>query len=139
MPSNCSWWAVDDLGRLGEERNLAQHLVAAIAVLVHDRDFFRVKRAGLAQDGIRNRHLADVVQERAAGDHPDLVARQAHGPGHGDGEGGDALGVALGLGVLQVERVAQRFQGDVVGAFQVLHGVCAAARCGPLTSASRLI
>ena len=47
----------------------------------------------------------------------------AHGPRQRDGVRGHALGVALGLGVLQVQRVAQRLQRHVVGVFQILHRV----------------
>src|SRR6266571_2563173 len=34
-----------------------------------------------------------------------------------------ASGVAIGLRILQVKRVSQRFQGNVVGALQISHGL----------------
>ena len=82
-----------------------------------------VKLAGLAQNLVGDGHFADVVQECAAGNDLDLLRRNAHGAGQGDGIGGDALGVAFGLRVLEVEGVAERLEGDVVGVFQILHGV----------------
>ena len=111
--------------------DLLQHLVAEIAVLAHDGDFFRARACRLAQDCIGNGHLSDVVQERAAGNHVNLISGSAHGAGDGDGECGDALGVAFGLGILEVERIAQGFQSDVVGALQFGDGGCAVAWCEP--------
>ena len=79
--------------------------------------------AGLAQDVVGNGHLADVVQESAARDDLDFRRGNAHGAGQRDGVSGDALGVAFGFGVLQVERVAQRLERDVVGVLQIFHGL----------------
>ena len=61
------------------------------------------------------------MQKRAARDDLDLGRRNAHGARQGDGVSGYALGVAFSLGVLQVERVAQRFERHVVGVLQVFH------------------
>ena len=47
----------------------------------------------------------------------------AHGAGQGDGVSGYALGMAFGLGVFEIQRVAQRFQRHVVGVLQILHGL----------------
>ncbi len=63
------------------------------------------------------------MQEGAAGNDLDFLGRNAHGAGQGDGVGGDALGVAFGFGVLEVEGVAERLEGDVVGVLQIFHGV----------------
>ena len=93
------------------------------AVLTHDGNFFRRESTGFTQNRVGYRHLADVVQEGAASDDADAIGAKAHGAGDGDGEGGDALGVALGLGIFQVKCVAQGFEGDVVGALQVRHGL----------------
>jgi len=41
------------------------------------------------------------------------------------------LGVSLGLGVLQVQRVAQRLQRDVVGGFNIFHGLTEQFGSGP--------
>ncbi len=115
--------AEDDFGRAGEKGNLAQHVIAAGAVLAHDDLLFRGELAGLAQDVVGNGHLADVVQKSAARDDLDFVRRNAHGASQRDGVGGDALGVAFGFGVLRVERVAQGFKRDVVGVLEIFHGV----------------
>ena len=84
---------------------------------------FRGELAGLAQDFVGDGHLADVVEECAAGDDLDLAGADAHGAGQRDGVGGYALGVAFGLGVLEVEGVAQGFKGDVVGVLEIFHGL----------------
>ena len=44
---------------------------------------------------------------------------RSHGAGNGHGESGDPARVAFGFAILQVERVAQSLQRNVVGAFQV--------------------
>ena len=85
--------------------------------------FFRVKLAGLAQNFVGNRHLAHVVQECAARNDLDFLGRNAHGARQRDGVSGYALGVAFGLGILQVEGIAQRLKSHVVGVLQILHGV----------------
>ena len=59
-----------------------------------------VKAPGLREDRVGDRHLADIVQKRAAGDHVNLALGQAHGPGDGDSERGDAAGMTFGFGVL---------------------------------------
>ena len=51
------------------------------------------------------------------------VGRNAHGARQGDGVSGDALGVAFGFGVLEIQRVAERFERDVVGVLEIFHGV----------------
>ena len=63
------------------------------------------------------------MQKGAARDDLDLRRGDAHGAGQRDGVRGHPLGVAFGLGVLQVERVAQRLQRDVVGVLQIFHGL----------------
>ena len=77
--------------------------------------------AGLAQNLVGNRHLADVVQKSAARNHLDLGRRDAHRPRQRDGVSGHALGVAFRLGILQVKRVAQCLKRHVVGVLQVFH------------------
>ena len=90
---------VNDLRSFGEEGNLAQHLVAAIAVFAHDGAFFFGQRAWFAKDGIGYGHLANVVQEGAACDDANAVAGESHGAGDGNGKCRHPLGVAFGLGI----------------------------------------
>ena len=80
--------------------------------------------SGLSRPGLRRiasgiAILPTSCKKRSASDDANVVVRQFHGPRDGDGEGGHALGVAFGFGILQVERIAQRLQGDVIGALQV--------------------
>jgi hypothetical protein len=62
------------------------------------------------------------VQESATGNDTHPVVRQVHGTRNGDGEGGNSLGVAFGLGILQIECIAERLQRDVVRALEFGHG-----------------
>src|SRR5580704_3125660 len=77
---------VDDLGSFLEERNFLQHAITVIAVLAHAFDLGRIEFAWLVQDGVRDGHLSDVVQEGAAGNHVNLILGHAHGTSDGDGE-----------------------------------------------------
>ena len=111
----------DNLSRFSEKRNLAQHVVAARAMLPHHVLFFRRESSRLAQDFVGNCHFADVVQEGAAGDDLDLRRADSHGAGQSDGVRGYTLGMPFGLGIFQIQGVAQRLQRHVVGVFQVFH------------------
>ena len=62
------------------------------------------------------------MQEGTAGNDTDFICGKTHSARDGNGKGGNTFGVALGLGVFQVQRVAQSFQSDVVGALKVRHG-----------------
>ena len=110
---------IHDFGRLGQEWNPAQDLIAVIAVLAHDRDLIRRQGAGFGEDLIGNRHLTDIVQKRAACDHVNLTFGQAHGPRDGDSESRDPPGVTFGFSILQIEGSAERLQSNVIGTFQV--------------------
>src|SRR5438128_5126297 len=76
-----------------QEGNLLEHLVAAIAVLSHDSYFFGIQSARLAQDGIGNSHLSNVMEKGAAGNYPDVIVGKSHGAGNSDGKGGYSFGV----------------------------------------------
>jgi len=51
-----------------------------------------------------------------------ILTRKVRWLGYRDRESGHTLGVAFGFRVFQVERIAQRFQGDIVGALKTAHG-----------------
>ena len=57
---------IDDFCRFLQVRNFADHLIPQLAMGAHDGPFFRGQFGGLAQDGIRNRHFADIVQKRSS-------------------------------------------------------------------------
>src|SRR5579859_578065 len=59
---------VDDLRCLMQERYLAQDVVPAFAVFAHEGLFGQGEFTRLAQDGVGNGHLADIVQKGSAGD-----------------------------------------------------------------------
>ncbi len=110
---------IDNLGGFLQERNALEHVVAAERVLLHYGNLIGCQRSGFAKNFVGNRHLADVVQEGAARDDRDLLLGNAHGAGDGDGISGHATRVALGFRVLHVEGIAERFQGVIVGFFQI--------------------
>src|SRR5947199_5228517 len=60
---------VDNFGSLGQEWNLLQYLIAVEAVLPHNRHFVGRQLVRLAQNVVGNRHLPNIVEKRAAGDH----------------------------------------------------------------------
>src|SRR6185295_17877909 len=53
---------VDDLGWFVQEGNLAQHLITKQTVFAHHCLLFASKAAGLTENCIRYRHLANVMQ-----------------------------------------------------------------------------
>ena len=71
---------------------------------------------------VGDRHLANVVKKGAASDDIHLFLGHAHRTRNRDRESSDTLGVVLGLGVLEIERIPQRFERDVIGSFQVGKG-----------------
>src|SRR5258708_15502662 len=82
---------INDLGGLRKKGNFLEHLVAAVAVLAHDLPLVGVERPRFAQNSVRNRHLADVVKERAPSDDANLIRGEAHGTRHSDGVSRDSL------------------------------------------------
>jgi hypothetical protein len=74
---------------LGEPAELAEELVAPLGVTIDDRELLVVEGAWLLQDLVRDRELADVVQQPTCGERAKLVRGEAelladeHGPqGH---------------------------------------------------------
>src|SRR6202041_3070003 len=85
----------NNLGRLGEEGDFAQHVVTARAMLAHYVLLLGSQFPGLAQNFVGDGHLADVVEEGPAGDDLDLCRADAHGAGQGDRVSGYTLGMAF--------------------------------------------
>ena len=100
-------------------------------MFAHQLLLFRSQLAGLAQDLVRNRHFADVVQKSAARNDLDFLGRNPHGARQRDRVSRYPLGVPLGLRVFQVQGVAQRLQGHVVGVLQIFHRMAQHLRPGP--------
>jgi hypothetical protein len=67
-----------------------------------------VERAGLGEDLLRDRELADVVEEPAGGEVPELDRRQAERLAEPDGEQRHAARMPLGVRVLLRELLEQR-------------------------------
>ena len=121
---------VDDLAGLFKERDFADDLIAALTVLTHNFHFVRVKLAGLEEDGVGCGDLADVMEECSASDDAEFFRVEAQFSRQLDSVSGDAAGVPFGFGVAQIKRVAHGFKGDVVAAFQLLHGGAKTAGAG---------
>ena len=69
---------------------------------------FRRQRAGLAQHGVADADLADVVQERAEPQDLELVGGEVHLPADRHRHRADALRVAGGVRVPRIERQRER-------------------------------
>ena len=67
-----------------------------------------VSGPGLAQHGVADADLADVVQEGAEPQNLELIVGQGHLPADADRHRADALRVAGGIRVPRVERQRQR-------------------------------
>ena len=78
-------------------------------MLPHNFELGPIQLSGFIQNGIRYGHLADIVQERTARDHANLIRRQTHGLRDCDRESRHPLGVAFGFTVFQVKGIAKRF------------------------------
>src|SRR5436305_11083634 len=93
-----------------------------VGVLSHDIHFFRHEFPGLVQNFVGNRHLSNVVQKSSASDDGDLLTWKPESLGDGNGEQGYTSRMAFGLSILEIQSVAQSFEGDVIGALQAGHG-----------------
>src|SRR2546428_8841730 len=73
------------------------------------------QRAGLAQDLLRNRELAEVVQAAGETRELDLLGIEAETLRDLGGELADPLGVTAGVGVACVDRLRKRRGGAIAG------------------------
>ncbi len=96
--------AHDQRGLL-EEVDVAQDLRADLRVVGDELELLGAQRLGLEQDRVRDRDLADVVQQEAELELGLVRDVHAHGTGDGQAVGGDALGVLAGIGVACLDGV----------------------------------
>src|SRR5215469_6620094 len=104
----------NNLRRITKKRNAAQHVVADVAVRAHDLFFVIVQRARLAENGIGNGHLADVVEECSASHDREVARGNWNCLGDGNGEGRDALAMAVGFHIFKFKSAAESFDGVVI-------------------------
>ena len=111
--------ADDDADAREQAADLLQHPLALDRVGLHDRPLVVVERAGLVDDLVGHRDLADVVQQRAhLGLAPHVLA-DAELVGDLDRQLDDVLGVVAGVLVVLLEQVAQEQGGAAVGAAEL--------------------
>ena len=90
---------------MGERRCGGDDPLPDERVLAHELPLLRVERAGLGQDRVRDRHLAEVVQLAGLPKPLELVTRQAHALADGGDEIADAVQVVVQLGLPLVQRL----------------------------------
>src|SRR5207248_10866443 len=74
-----------------------------------DRELVRIESAGLREDAVRHRDLADVVKEAAEPDGVEALGCDAALLRHGERDPLDASGVAGGVGVLRSDGRIEAF------------------------------
>ena len=112
-----------------------QRVVAAARMLAHFAHFLVVQRGRLVENRNRNERLADIVQQRGAGEAPLIVLAHAEMLREGDRKAGDEQAVAIAVGMMATDRgqpFAQRrmldrledlgFGLDYIAVFQRLAG-----------------
>ena len=93
-----------------------EHALALDGVGLHDRPLVVVERAGLVDDLVRDRDLADVVQQRGELGRAAGLVVDAEVVGDRDGQLDDVLGVLAGVLVVGLDDVAEQQRGAAVGA-----------------------
>ena len=97
-----------------------EHLLALDRVRLHERPLLVVERAGLVDDRVRDRDLADVVQQRAElGLAADVLARRRAASATRSESSTTSCGVVAGVLVVLLEQVAQQQRGAAVGAAEL--------------------
>ena len=94
-----------DLGDLLEERDPADDLRAEVGMLLHRRPFGLREGGRLSQDAVRHTHLSDVVKQRAASQHGEVVLADVQFASDELHVLDDTAGMTLSLGVADIERV----------------------------------
>ena len=112
MPSQRSWWwSTHSADRVDAEA--LEHAEADLRVALQHQALGVGERAGLAQDLLRDRELAEVVQAARQPCQLDLLLVEPDALGQPRGEVGDPAGVAAGVGVAEVDRFGQARRGAV--------------------------
>lgn len=83
--------AIHDLDGFGEERESAAESGIPLSSAPASLRFLDLSGAWLSEDAVRNRHLADIVQERATSDDSNLIHGKSHCPSNSYGECRDPL------------------------------------------------
>ena len=91
-----------------EAREHAQHSPAVLGVFFHERELFRVERLRLAENGIRDAHFADVVQERGNFEILKFGFFQAQFPSDAHTPFRQPGAVHAGIQVFQIEELVER-------------------------------
>ena len=92
---------------LAQPAEVRHDVRAVYGVASHDRKLVVVERAGLRQDAVRHRDLADVVKQAAEAHRIDPVRRQTELLGDRDRDALHARGVPRRVGILGVDRRVQ--------------------------------
>ena len=110
---------VGDIQRRAQEGNGGEQLEGVHRVLLHHLPLLRRQRPRLVQNLVRDAHLADIVQQRAAADMHQVIPAHPHGPRHLHRLLHHPARVVLGLQVPQLQRVRPALQGGVNGEGQL--------------------
>ena len=97
----------DELPDLGERRRGGDDPLPDERVLADEHPLVVVERAGLGQDRVGDRHLAEVVQLARLPEHVELVPGEAQTLADGGDEIADAVQMVVQLGLALVERLEQ--------------------------------
>ncbi len=110
----------DDLADFGKRAaHPVEHRLALDRVAMHDLPLGVVERAGLVDDLLRHRDLADVVKKRRELDVAALVRVEAELVGDGERKLDHAAAVAAGVGVVGLDHIAKQHRRALVGAAQL--------------------
>src|SRR6516165_9256979 len=100
-----------DFRRFAKKRDAYQHVVAYLTVGAHDLLFVIGQMSWFAQNRVRNRHLADVVEECGASHNREVARGNWNCLGDKNGEGRDALAMAVGFHIFKFKSAAESFDG----------------------------
>jgi hypothetical protein len=96
-----------------------QHPLAGDRVRAHQLPLGVVQRSRLVDDLLRDRHLADVMQERAELDVAALLGRELHPLRDGHRELDDVARVHAGVGVVGVDDLGEHHRGAAIGTVEL--------------------
>ncbi len=94
----------DRRNRVLEEAEAVDDARALVRVALHERPLVRGQARRLQEDRIRDRQLADVVEERGVAEEVELGLREPELAPDGEGELLDAARMACGVGIPRVHR-----------------------------------